>query len=88
MATNKMFSTRFFHKVSLLSLMGLIAAENTYADFSQDTSGSLYLRNFFLERNFENPTATDVGSWSQAATLRLQSGYTDTPIRVGVGIVG
>ncbi len=46
MATNKMFSTRFFHKVSLLSLMGLIAAENTYADFSQDTSGSLYLRNF------------------------------------------
>lgn len=88
MATNKMFSTRFFHKVSLLSLMGLIAAENTYADFSQDTSGSLYLRNFFLERNFENPTATDVGSWSQAATLRLQSGYTDTPIRVGVDIVG
>lgn len=88
MVIRKMHSMNFFHKASLLSLLSLIAVENTYADFIQDTSGSIYLRNLFLERNFENLNTPDVGSWSQAATLRIQSGYTDTPIKVGLDIMG
>lgn len=84
----KMHPMNFINKASLLCLMSLIGTENVYADFIKDASGSLYLRNFYIERNFDNPAISDVGSWSQAATLRLESGYTDTPIKVGVDILG
>lgn len=88
MIIQKLHSMNLIHKVSLLSIMSLIAVENTYADFIQDTSGTFYLRNFYLERNFDLPNTQDVGSWSQAAMFRVQSGYTDTPIKVGADVVG
>jgi len=88
MVIKKMHYSNLIYKAGLLSLMSLINVENAYADFIQDTSGSLYLRNFYLERNFDNPATADVGSWSQAATFRLTSGYTDTPIKVGIDVLG
>lgn len=81
-------STKVFNRASLLLLIGLMGAENVYADFINDASGSLYLRNFYIDRDFENPATPDIGSWSQAATLRLESGYTDTPLKVGVDVMG
>ncbi|EXC47222.1 OprD family outer membrane porin [Acinetobacter baumannii] len=77
-----------FNKISLLCMLGLVGAGNAYADFIDDYKGSIYLRNFYVERDFENPASSDIGSWSQAATLRLESGYTDTALKVGVDVLG
>lgn len=84
----KMKSMNIIHQAGLFTLLSLVSAENVYADFIKDSNGSISLRNFYLERDFDHSAIPDVGSWSQAATLRLSSGYTDTPIKVGVDVLG
>lgn len=78
----------YFYKAGISVLLGMLGAENVYADFIKDGSGSIYLRNFYIDRDYENPMTPDIGSWTQAATLRLESGYTDTPIKFGLDILG
>jgi len=70
-------------RVALYTLFGCLNINVAYADFLEDSEKSIYLRNFYLERDFEN-TNKDLGSWSQAMTGRFESGYTDTPIQVGL----
>ena len=57
---------------------------NSYANFIEDDQFSLNFRNFYFDRQFSDPNAKDIGSWSQSVMARYESGYTDTPIQVGV----
>ncbi|WP_040330978.1 OprD family outer membrane porin [Acinetobacter rudis] len=57
---------------------------HTYANFIEDDKFSVNLRNFYFDRQFSDPAAKDMGSWSQGIMARYESGYTDTPIQVGV----
>jgi hypothetical protein len=60
------------------------------ADFVGDSQGSLELRNFYQNRDFRQSGAakSQVGNWSQAFMLRMQSGFTDGPVGVGLDYLG
>lgn len=73
-----------FKKLTLSMCMGLCCLNTAYADFIQDSQTSINLRNFFIERDFSNVPNKDIGSWSQAVTARFESGYTDTPVQIGL----
>jgi hypothetical protein len=81
-------ATKVLNRSGLVLLASLLGGQTAHADFLKDGSASIYLRNFYIDRDYENPAVADIGSWSQAATLRLESGYTDTPIQVGVDVLG
>jgi len=51
-----------------------------------DSHLSLNFRNLYLNRNFTNSEApvSKVGNWSQGFDLQFQSGYTDTPLAIGL----
>ena len=64
----------------------LIAVQQASAAFVEDTKGSVDLRNFYIERDFKHNDAPNIGSWSQAISGRVVSGYTDTPVQVGLDL--
>ena len=49
------------------------------AAFVEDASGSLSLRNFYMNRDFRDNTSgqSKAEDWGQGFMLRLQSGYTE-----------
>ncbi|WP_173911110.1 OprD family outer membrane porin [Acinetobacter sp. Marseille-Q1618] len=68
-----------------LAFLAVLSVNTAYADFWQDSQKSVYLRNFYVERDLEG-TNKDLGSWSQGLTGRFESGYTDTPVQVGLDL--
>ena len=70
-------------RVALYTLFGCLSIDTAYAEFLEESKTSIYLRNFYIERDFED-TTNDLGSWSQAASGRFESGYSDTPLQVGL----
>ncbi|MCH7313791.1 OprD family outer membrane porin [Acinetobacter sp. ANC 3882] len=72
-------------RVAFYTIFGCLNVNAAYADFLEDSQKSLYLRNFYVERDYEN-TDKDLGSWSQGFTGRFESGYTDTPVQVGLDL--
>lgn len=87
MIKNKQANTTF--RMSCIALAcALVGVEQASAAFIDDSKSSLNLRNFYVEREFKNSTAENIGSWSQAAMLRFESGYTDTPVQVGLDLSG
>lgn len=71
-------------KIPALALLADCCNGAVYADFVKDSQTALNFRNFFIDRN--NSTVPDVGSWSQALGLKFSSGYTDTPVQVGLDV--
>ena len=69
-----------------LGFMGLALPWAAHADLVDDSHLSLNFRNLYLNRNFTNTDAatSKVGNWSQGFDLQFQSGYTDTPLAIGV----
>jgi hypothetical protein len=62
----------------------LVSTSNVFANFLEDSQSSIYLRNFYIDKDFEQPNAATIGSWSQGISYNFISGYTNTPIQVGV----
>ena len=59
------------------------------ADFINDSTGSLELRNFYFNRDFRQEGARDKAEeWAQGFLLRMQSGYTAGTLGVGLDAVG
>ncbi|MCY1285117.1 Porin-like protein NicP [compost metagenome] len=60
------------------------------ADFIDDSSANLDLRNFYQLRDFRQTTApqSQAGNWSQGFVLRVQSGFTDGPLGFGLDAMG
>lgn len=77
-----------FKKTVMAMACGLIGLEHATAAFVEDTNASLNFRNFYIERDFQNSTAPNIGSWSQSVMGRIESGYTDTPVQVGLDVSG
>ncbi len=75
-----------FKKAYLCTFLGAACISPVYADFIQDSKSSLYLRNFYMERDFSHVPNPDIGSWTQGISGRFESGYTDTPVQVGLDL--
>lgn len=74
-------------KTTFLALAcAVVGIQQASAAFVEDSKGSIDFRNFYIERDFQNSTAPSIGSWSQAISGRFESGYTDTPIQVGLDL--
>lgn len=66
------------------SLPGLASA-----DFIDDSKASLELRNFYFNRDFRQEGARDKAEeWAQGFLLRLESGYTEGTVGVGIDAIG
>ena len=60
-----------------------------HADFVDDSKATLTLRNFYYNhdlRDVKAPAQSKIEEWAQGFIFKAQSGYTDTPIGVGVDV--
>jgi len=73
------------HGFLLSSVTGLLLPAIAQAGFTEDSTVRLDLRNFYLDRSYIGNTP-DEYSWSQGADLQYFSGYTDTPLQVGLDV--
>ncbi|HGA2315511.1 TPA: OprD family outer membrane porin [Pseudomonas putida] len=75
---------------SLCLCVGTVLPLSSFADVVDDSHLSLNFRNLYLNRNFTNSSApvSKVGNWSQGFDLQFESGYTDTPLAVGLDLNG
>nr|MBO2511992.1 outer membrane porin, OprD family [Gammaproteobacteria bacterium] len=79
-----------FARSLLLATGGLAEAGPAAADFLSDGKGTLELRNFYFNRDFRQDGAPQAKAeeWAQGFLLRLESGYTEGTIGVGVDALG
>jgi len=75
---------------SLCLTLGVLFPLTCVAQVADDSHLSINFRNLYLDRNFTNPGApvSKVGNWSQAADLQFESGWTDTPLAIGLDLNG
>ena len=71
-----------------LACLTLMTPMIAAADVVDDSHLSVNFRNLYLNRDFTNQNApfSKVGNWSQGFDLQFRSGYTDTPLAVGLDI--
>lgn len=74
------------HAIYCLGLFGTGLPCVSNAGPIDESQLSLNFRNLYLNRNFTNSEAptSKVGDWSQGFDLQFQSGYTDTPVAIGI----
>ncbi|HBX56704.1 OprD family porin [Pseudomonas sp. UBA2684] len=76
------------HMAALLIFSGSLPSLAN-ADFIDDSKASLELRNFYFNRDFRQDNARDKAEeWAQGFLLRLESGYTEGTVGVGVDAIG
>lgn len=80
-----LFSKYMTQNVVLFSFLSITGLNTAHANFLEDSQKSIYLRNFFVERDFEGNNQ-DLGSWSQGLSGRFESGYTNTPLQFGLDL--
>ncbi|WP_376779592.1 OprD family porin [Stutzerimonas nitrititolerans] len=74
---------------TLLGLSGIALSGNAPAAFIEDSTASLEVRNFYMNRDFRHSDGGEKqDEWSQGFVLRFESGYTDTPIGIGLDAYG
>ncbi|UVE16434.1 OprD family porin [Pseudomonas sp. LS44] len=63
-----------------------------HAEFIKDSKGTLELRNFYFNRDFRQDTPVPAQSkaeeWAQGFIMKLESGYTEGSIGVGLDAIG
>lgn len=69
---------------AIISVCASAATIQVHADFLEDSKTNLNLRNFYFDRSFDQERQASFGSWTQGANLIFESGYTDTPLQVGI----
>ncbi|MCY1275853.1 Porin-like protein NicP [compost metagenome] len=76
--------------VALATLGALTVPGLAQAEFIKDSKGSLELRNFYFNRDFrqEGAAQSKQEEWAQGFLLRLESGYTEGTIGVGMDAIG
>ncbi len=82
--------TKPLRATSLCLSVGALLPMTGWADVIDDSHLSLNLRNLYLNRNFTQSDApvSKVGNWSQGFDLQFESGYTDTPLAIGLDLNG
>ncbi|AYF86896.1 OprD family porin [Pseudomonas sp. DY-1] len=73
--------------VTLAALPAMAADEH---GFVEDATATLNLRNYYINRNFVNPTYPQgkAEEWTQSFILDAKSGFTDGPVGFGVDMLG
>ncbi|MGP0171377.1 OprD family porin [Pseudomonas sp. NCHU5208] len=76
--------------LALLATLVLPLATPALADFVDDSKASLELRNHYLNRDFRQPGAAQskAEEWAQGFTARIESGFTEGSIGVGLDAIG
>ncbi|TDF80715.1 OprD family porin [Pseudomonas sp. H9] len=74
----------------LLAALGLATSPVVMADFIDDSKGTLELRNHYLNRDFRQTGAPQAkaAEWGQGFTARLESGFTEGDVGVGLDAIG
>lgn len=74
----------------LASSIGLGLCAPTFAAFLDDSTAVLDTRNFYMNRDFRQDSATQAKAeeWAQGFMLRFESGYTEGPIGLGLDATG
>ncbi|AYC33470.1 OprD family porin [Pseudomonas cavernae] len=89
-----MHATPLARAVALATLgASLTLPSLAQAEFIKDSKGSLELRNFYFNRDLRQdsspaPTQAKQEEWAQGFLLRLESGYTEGSVGVGVDALG
>ncbi|ALE88739.1 OprD family outer membrane porin [Pseudomonas versuta] len=84
-----MFQKRWVSEaVTAVCLTAVVIPQLANADMLDDGQFSLGLRNFYLDRDYHQHQARDskVGSWSQGFDAQWVSGYTDSPLAIGLDL--
>jgi len=77
------------HRIAALLLTGSTLPGMASADFIGDSKASLELRNFYFNRDFRQEGARDKAEeWAQGFMLRMESGYTEGTVGVGIDALG
>lgn len=79
--------------ITLASLGSCLALPSVaHADFVKDSKASLELRNFYMNRDFRqeggNKGQSKAEEWAQGFLMRMESGYTEGTIGVGIDAIG
>ncbi|WP_271407607.1 OprD family porin [Pseudomonas sp. Q1-7] len=82
-----------FAPCALAAAVFLVAQPLQAADgggFAEDAKVGLNLRNFYINRNFVNPTNPQgkAEEWTQSFILDARSGFTEGPVGFGVDLLG
>ncbi|WP_165669154.1 OprD family outer membrane porin, partial [Metapseudomonas otitidis] len=69
---------------------GLLAQQAVAGGFIEDSKASVELRNYYFNRDFRQPGASQkkAEEWAQGFLLRYESGFTEGTIGVGVDAIG
>ncbi len=71
-----------------LCVSGLIPV-SAQAAFFEDSKANLTLRNFYYNHDLRDSTApaqSKIEEWAQGFIFKAQSGYTDTPVAIGMDV--
>lgn len=76
------------HTLALLAILALPLP--ALAGFVEDSKASLELRNHYLNRDFRQSGAaqSQAAEWAQGFTTRIESGFTEGSIGVGIDAIG
>ena len=88
-----MHNSKLARAITLASLGGCLALPSlAHADFVKDSKANLELRNFYMNRDFRqeggNKGQSKAEEWAQGFLLRMESGYTEGTIGVGIDAIG
>ncbi|MND86813.1 Porin-like protein NicP precursor [compost metagenome] len=74
----------------LLAALTLPFANSALAGFIEDSKGSLELRNHYINRDFRQDGAAQskAEEWGQGFTARIESGFTEGTVGVGLDAIG
>jgi len=78
-------------QLGCFSLLGaLLASPGVQAEFVEQSHASLLTRNFYLNRDFRQANAPQnlSAEWAQGLILRVESGYTDGTLGLGLDALG
>lgn len=78
------FSPSHLTIATLLAMGGLACPMVFAAEMTQPAQDEwkFTLKNAYINRNYDNPSLKDTGSWSQAASLFYKSNMQDTPLQI------
>lgn len=67
----------------------LVATQAAQADFIKDSKGSLQIRNYYFDHDFQGgPGLDEMREWAQGFILKADSGYTEGPVQFGLSFIG
>ena len=81
-------STRIFQLTGIAGAIGVCLPAS--AAFVDDSKASVEMRNFYMNRDFRQANAPQSKGeeWAQGFILRVESGFTEGPVGVGIDALG